>query len=123
MSDPTSIAAAGLTGTAAALMASIGLEPAPLFWALAGASLGMSFAVATARYRAVAVFIAVVLCSSLFGSWIAQQYFGGAPISRNVFACGLAIFFHPLLQAAVLRLPVVFDSLLRKLGLVGARNE
>lgn len=108
------------TSVVAAVLNSIGLEPGPVFWSLAGASLGMSFAAATTRYRAVTVFVATALCCSLFGSWLAVQYFGGALLSRNAFSCGLAIFFHPLLNAAVAKVPVAIDGLLKRLGIGGA---
>lgn len=115
--------AASIAGTATAafgaatLLAALGLEPAPLFWSLAGASLGMSFAAPTTRGRAAIVFIAVMLVCSLFGSWLAQRYFAGEQISRNACACGLAIFFHPLLNAAITRLPAALDGLMRKFGI------
>lgn len=116
MTEPaTSIASAAAAGVTASVLASLGLEPAPMFWALVGAALGMSFAAATSRGRAAAVFVAVVLSCSLFGAWLAQRYFAGEAISRNAFACGLAIFFHPLLNAAITRLPAAIDGLMRLL--------
>ena len=77
----------------------------------------MSFAAATTRTRATIVFFAVVLVCSLFGAWLAQRYLGGEPLSRNAFACILAIVFHPLLNAAITRLPAALDGALRKLGI------
>jgi hypothetical protein len=91
-----------------------------MFWALVGAALGMSFAAATSRARAAFVFVAVVLSCSLFGAWLAQRYYGGEPLSRNAFSCVLAIGFHPLIAAAVTRLPAALDGLMRKLG-IGAQ--
>ena len=120
MTDPAvSVAGAAAAGLGAASLTALGLEPAPLFWALVGASLGMSFAAATSRRRAALVFVAVVLVCSLFGAWLAQRYFAGEQISRNAFACGLAIFFHPLLNAAITRLPAALDGLMRKFGIGG----
>lgn len=113
----SSVAGAVIAGAGATLLSSLGIEPAPLFWALIGASLGMSFAAATTRGKAVLIFSAVVLVCSLFGAWLAQRYFGGEQISRNAFACGLAIFFHPLLNAAITRLPAALDGLMRKFGI------
>lgn len=111
------VAGAAVAGLGGAALSALGLEPAPLFWALVGASLGMSFAAASTRSRAALVFVAVVLVCSLFGAWLAQRYFGGEQISRNAFACGLAIFFHPLLNAAITRLPAALDGLMRKFGI------
>lgn len=120
MTEPaTSLGTAIAAGAGATVLASFGLEPAPMFWALVGAALGMSFAAASSRGRAAAVFVAVVLSCSLFGAWLAQRYFAGEPISRNAFACGLAIFFHPLLNAAITRLPAALDGLMRKFGIGG----
>jgi hypothetical protein len=112
---PTGVALASLASTAG--IAILGLEPAPLFWALVGASLGMTFAAAATRLRAVSVFVAVVFACSLFGSFLAHKYSDGEVISRNAFACGLAIFFHPLLNAAITRLPAALDGLMRKFGI------
>ena len=115
--------AASIAGTTAAAvgvatgLAAFGLEPAPLFWSLAGSALGMSFAAPATRTRAAIVFVAVMLVCSLFGSWLAQRYFAGEQISRNACACCLAIFFHPLLNAAITRLPAALDGLMRRLGI------
>jgi pimeloyl-ACP methyl ester carboxylesterase len=112
-----SIAGAAVAGVGATALSALGLEPAALFWALVGASLGMSFAAATTRQRAVIVFCAVVLVCSLFGAFLAQQYFKADSLARNVIACALAIGFHPLLNAAITRLPAALDGLMRKLGI------
>lgn len=118
MTEPaTSLASAVAAGATAGILASLGLEPAPMFWALVGAAIGMSLAAATTRARAALVFVAVVLSCSLFGSWLAQRYYGGEPLSRNAFACLLAIAFHPLLNAAITRLPAAIDGIMRRLGI------
>lgn len=116
MSDPIIPALAGpvVAGAGASVLSYLGLEPAPLFWALVGASLGMTFAAATGRARAATVFAAVVLVCSLFGAWLAQRYMAGESISRNAFSCVLAIVFHPALQAIVTRIPLLFDSIVKK---------
>ncbi len=118
MNENTAGAAGAVAaGAGAAALSYLGLEPAPMFWAVVGASLGMAFAAATTRVRAAVVFTAVVLCCSLFGSWLAQRYMAGESISRNAFACCLAIFFHPMLNAGVNLLPEAFAGILRKLGI------
>ena len=114
MSEPTSAAVGAALG--AGLMAALGIEPAPLFGSLVGACLGLSFASPTGRARAVVVFTSVVLCCSLFGSWLAVRYLGGDMPSRTVAACALGIWFHPVLNAAIDRLPRAFDALLKRLG-------
>jgi len=118
-SAAASAAGAVAAGAGALLLSTLGIEPAPLFWALAGSFIGMSFAAATAWWRAAIVFAAVVLVCSLFGAWLAQRYFGGEQLSRNTFACVLAIFFHPLLNAAITRLPAALDGVMRRLGIGG----
>lgn len=117
--DPSAAASAVAAGAGAALLAQLGIEPAPLFWAVVGGSLGVSFAAAATRWRVASVFVAVVLTCSLFGTWLAHRYIGGEALSRNTFACVLAIFFHPLLSAAVTRVPAVVDGLMRKFGIGG----
>lgn len=115
MTEITGAALGAALGAGA--MAAVGIEPGPLFGALVGACIGLSFATSTGRVRAVVVFCAVVLCCSLFGSWLAIRYLGGDMLSRIVAACALGIWFHPALNAAIDRLPRAFDALLKKLGL------
>lgn len=118
MTEPITAAAVGAVGAGAAagLMATLGIEAQPVFWALCGASLGLSAAADAGKVRAAAVFAAVVMCSTLFGTWLAAKYFGGEPLSRNAVACVMGMFFHPLLNASVAKLPQVLDALFRKLG-------
>ena len=104
-----------VSGVIAALLSVLGVEAGALFWALIGSILGVSFAVSTSRARAAIVFIAVTLSCSLFGTWIAAKWFGGEATARNVMSCALAIFFHPLLAAAVQRIPAILDALQRKI--------
>jgi hypothetical protein len=116
MTEPaTSIAAAAAAGAGAAFLSSLGLEGQPLFWALVGATLGMSFAAASSKPRAAIVFSCVVLVCSLFGAWLSVKFTSGEQISRNAFACVLAIVFHPLLNALITKLPAIIDDARRKL--------
>ena len=115
MTEPTSAAIGAALG--AGLLATLGIEPAPIFWAFVGASLGMSVAASTGRLRAGSIFAAVALTCSLLGSWFAAKYFGGETISRNACSCILAMFFHPLLQTATLRIPLLVDAFFKKLGI------
>lgn len=98
-------------GTGATILSSLGLDPATLFWSLVGATLGLSFAAAMSRQRAVVVFVGVVLSCALFGAWLAQQFYGGGALTRNVFACGLAWFCHPLVSLALTKLPALWDAI------------
>lgn len=117
MAEPASVTGAVVAGAGAFVLTALGIEPAPLFWALVGACLGMSFAGASTRSRAALVFVCVVLVCSLFGAWLAVAFTGGAQLSRNGFACVLAIVFHPLLNAAITKLPEVIDGCMRRIGI------
>lgn len=120
MTEPaTTIAGAALGAAGATALSALGIEPAPLFWAVIGGCIGVSFAGSTSRARAVLLFIVVALACSVFGAYLAQTYTEGKPLTRNVFACLLAIAFHPLLNAAITRLPALLDGLMRKFGIGG----
>lgn len=104
-------------GTAAALLAALGLAPQPLFWALVGATLGMSVATQAGRLRACIVFGASVLASALLGTYIAQEYLAGARLAANASALLMGAMFHPLLGAATSAVPAVVNAFLRRIGL------
>lgn len=115
MPEPVSASfGAATAGAGAYALSAFGFEPAPLLWALVGASLGMSFAPPATRTRALIVFGCVVLVCSLFGAWLSVRYTSGEQISRNAFACFLAIIFHPLLTAAITKFPAALDGLIRR---------
>lgn len=125
MAELTTPAAAGLiaSGAGATMLSALGLEPGPLFWAFVGATLGITAAAATTRVRAGVIFVGVVLSCSLFGSWLAQRYMGGEQLSRNAFACVLAMFFHPLVSLALTKLPALWDAVVnRMVGPTGAEK-
>ena len=66
MTEPTSTAGAVLgMGALASVLAALGLAPHALFWALIGATLGMSVASQSTRLRACIVFVCSVLSSAL----------------------------------------------------------
>jgi hypothetical protein len=121
MSEPSSSVVAAVVGgwTGAAVFAALGIEPAPLFWSSVGCCIGVSFAGPVPRIRGAVVFATVALACSLLGSYLAQAFATGTPITRNAFSCLLAVGFHPLLNAAVTRIPAALDGLLRKFGLGG----
>jgi len=73
------------------------------------------------RARAFVVFVSVVLICSLLGAWLAQRYFGGEQLSRNAFACLLALFFHPLVSLILTKLPALWDAVVVRA--VGAGAE
>lgn len=124
MAEPATAASVVAAGAGALLLTTLGIEPGPLFWALVGGCIGMSFAGPASRTRAALVFVCVVLACSLFGAALATYAFKGEPLWRNVFSCLLAICFHPALNAIirtlpdlVAKVPEAVDGLLRRWGL------
>lgn len=95
----------------AGILALTGIEPQPIFWALLGATVGLSLAPATTRLRAAIVFIAVVLLSALGGTFLTSVAFSVqaafVPLTRNAFSAIIAMLFHPLLTAFVNSIPAV----------------
>jgi uncharacterized membrane protein len=123
MTTPAHIDVTGalLGGFGAFIFSSLGVAPAVLFWAMVGASLGVSFAAPASRARSVVVFIAAALACSLFGSWIALHYLSAD--SQNMAACALGIFFHPLLNAGITNLPRLVELALKKAGLTSSEGK
>ncbi len=97
----------------ATLLAITGVEPQPLFWAMVGATVGLSTAPTTGRMRATIVFLAVVLLSALAGTFLARVGFNIAapfiPLASNTFSALLAMVFHPLTTALVNALPLIIQ--------------
>lgn len=104
-------------GTVAALLTALGIGPHALFWALIGATAGMSVAPQSGRLRACVVFGCAVLASALLGTYIAQEYLAGARIAANTAALVMGALFHPLLAAATAAVPAIVNGLLRRFGL------
>lgn len=114
MTEPTSATAAVAAGLGAGLLASLSLEPGPLFWAVIGASLGMTAAPASTPRRAWIVFACVVLVSSVLGAHTAQRWADGAQLTRNAFSCVWAMFFHPIFNAVAAQIPALLTGARRK---------
>lgn len=117
MDAPSALASAAVSGAGAAVLTALGIDPAALFWAFVGASIGMTFAAAATRVRTAVVFCCVVLCCSLFGAFLAMQFTSGNPLGKDAFACGLALVFHPFLSALITLLPTALNGVLRRLGI------
>lgn len=112
-----SAAPSAVAGAGAIVLSSLGIEPGPLFWALIGATIGMTWAAAMPRPRAIIVFVCVTFVCSLFGAWLSVKYASGEQISRNAFSCVLAVLFHPIASAMVAGIPTAINSwLTRKSG-------
>lgn len=108
MAEPVSVGAASTVtlggGLLVAVLSAIGISAPALFWALVGATLGMTWAPPAARGRAAAVFVAVVFSSALLGTW-AAEHFVDSPSARNGLAWAMGVGFHLLLAEAMKRLP------------------
>ena len=116
--EPTAtVVGATSAGVGAFVMAMIGVEPQPIFWALIGATFGLSFAAETGRLRSVAIFVCVVLTAALVGSLIAEAYFANSNGWRNSASWLVAAFFHPLFSALAGALPGIVQAGLRRFGL------
>ena len=98
-------------------MAAIGIEPQPIFWALIGATFGLSFAGQAGRLRSVAVFVCVVLTAALVGSFVAEAYFSNGAFARNLASWLVAALFHPLFSQLAAAVPGIVQAGLRRIGL------
>lgn len=117
MADITTQAAgAAAAGVGSVIISLIGVEPQALIWAFVGASIGLSIPGQTGRWRAILLFVPVVLSGALVGSWGSAQFFGGAVFARNVGALAAGILFHPCVSWAVAATPRALDGVLRRLG-------
>lgn len=110
-------------GGAAGLFAVFGVQPQPLFWALVGSTLGLSFAAPASRLRTLAVYLCAALSCAQLGHLAADVYFDKSPLVANSTALLLAIAFHPLMLAAVNAVPLLVQAaaawVQRKLGTAG----
>ncbi len=110
------VAAGASVGISALVTATIGVDPQALFWALVGATLGLSVAGTAARLRAIVVYLCVALSSALLGTWLARLHFEADATARNALAALLAIGFHPLANAALTALPSLVAGWAKRLG-------
>lgn len=112
MAEPaaSTLGAALGAGLGAVALTALGVHPQPLFWALVGATLGLSLAPKAERLRAVAVFVCVVLSSALLGTWAARTYWEGSLLAADGAAWLLAVAFHPLLIAFLNAVPTLFST-------------
>lgn len=110
MTEPTTAGAvlgALGAGGVAGLFAALGLAPAPLFWALVGCTLGLSFAAPAGRLRTAAVYLCAVLACAQLAHVLAARHFDGEAMVANGAALVLGIVFHPLMLAAVNAVPTM----------------
>jgi hypothetical protein len=106
MNDSTTAAAqVTMTGASALIVSLLGVEPQGLLYAVVGSTLGTSLAKPAGFFRGIAVFIAATLVCALLGTLIADQWWRGAPLARNVATTLLGMAFHPLFSAFIEAVP------------------
>lgn len=106
---------AAVSGASALLVASLGVEPQAIIWAIVGSILGVTLAPKTGRGYAVAMFLAATLTCALLATYLSSEYFAGGVLQRNVVAVLLAATFHPALKVLIERVGTVIGSLLDRL--------
>ena len=110
MADVTSGAVwAAVTGTAAAVLAELGLPPGVLAAAAFGAVLGAPSAPAVGRMWQLGLFAAVALGSAILAMFVA----GPTKAAQMAWAVGLSALAHPLLAAAKGLLPQLLAAFAR----------
>lgn len=77
----------------------------------------MSAAAEAGKLRALAVFGAAAMCCALFGTWFSATFYSGNGLIRDSSACVMAMFFHPVLNAAVPKIPQAIDAAFKRLGI------
>lgn len=118
MTEPATLNVTAALGAGAGgmLLTALGVHPQPVFWALVGATLGLSAAPQAGRVRAIAVFVCVVLASALLGTWASRTYVDGSLLAADGAAALLAVSFHPLLIAFLNGVPGLLQGWLRRFG-------
>ena len=115
--DPASVVAGGIATGAAAVMLTIGVEPAVLAWVVFGSMAGMAASGPMSWWRSVIVFVGSVFASALCAQVLARAWFGGDEWWRNIMAMAIGMFF-PVIKARIeTALPGIIDRLLHRVGL------
>lgn len=110
----TSAGAAIGAGLGVTVLTTLGVHPQPLFWALAGATLGMSMAPSAGWARTAIVFVCVVLLSALMGTAAAARWADGSLTAADTIAALTAWLFHAIAGAVVEQVPLVIGGWLRR---------
>jgi hypothetical protein len=109
MTEPTSATTAvslGIaSGTAGAVLVGLGLSWPVLIWGSVGCIVGLSWAPATGRWRALSLFGAASLLSAKAGTMGAVLWFAASPEYAQGMSAGVGMVFHPLLSAVVAKIP------------------
>ena len=109
-----------IMGSCIFALQTIGLDPAPLFWAAVGATIGV-VTIPTERDGqplprlsmriATTLFIAVVLACSLLAAWTAGHYVTDNDINRKAVACASALSFYVVWNVFAERVPRLLNAL------------
>lgn len=119
MNEPHSIVTAtavGAAGVGSLILSVTGVDPQVFLYAAAGAYIGALRAPPLGLLRAIGVWVAVVLLSSVLGVALAEAAGLTKLLQHGAVAAGIALVFHPALTAVVDRVPRIFDAILDRLG-------
>lgn len=111
MTTTNAAAEVTITGASALVFALLGVEPQALVYGVAGCVLGIGLAKPTGMLHAVGVFLAATLACSLFGTVLADQFFGGSKGWRNFLALCFGSGFHIILAQFFAAIPGVMDAI------------
>lgn len=109
MTTPNLESLGGIGLASAVTLALLGVPLQPIIWGLIGGFLGAGFAKPSGWLVSAATYLSASLLSSLAGHSISAQFFGGNGLVGSAFSAGIAVLFHPLLSAAVQRMPALLD--------------
>lgn len=113
MAEPItpSAAAAGLSsGIVGAVLVGLGITWPAVIWGVCGCIVGLSWAPATGRLRAFALFGAASLLSAKAGAVGALLWFAGSDNVAGGLAAASGIIFHPSLAVVVNKLPDIITK-------------
>jgi hypothetical protein len=108
---------------AAVFVATIGIEPQVLWWGCVGTAAGglLSRPAKTRQQQSALIgllkFAIVALLAALLGTYAGQVHLDNQPISVNMAAAVLGLFFQPIFTSAFDAIPRAIEGLLGKLGL------
>ena len=111
MSDLTSsapsIAAAGIS---TAIATTIGIAPHTLMFCMCAATFAALASPQASRTRTAFLFVAVVMLSALFGTYLAHEFKGGSLAAANTYGAIIAMFFYPFFNAISAAIPQILAT-------------
>lgn len=118
MADITAVAAGSAASGAAALYIAqaLGIEPAALFWAFAGAGMGLGVPRQSNRWRIIVAFPFAILGGAGLGAWGASIWFssGLRAVAGLSFLAGFVM--HPVGELVIRHLEPLFGLAINRFG-------